>query len=434
MSYQNGQGSLFRWTAAFTTTGGTTKAALGIDNIVQNTGPIDREDGYSFGYSGSTANDASRKIGILHRRGGKTEIRKLTITVAPTGNQTATITIDGVTYTVAITAGDVNRTANQIATALRANVTLFNTWDIEGCNGIVSFTYYSPGARSGTYSFSSSGTGTLALGTFAQTQAGGTASDTWIYVDSWDNQTIQFDPTKLNVYQIDLRWLGAGRVRFFMEDPATGKMVLVHTQRWTSQYVVPHIVNPALRVIYRSGTTNPAITASQNVVVTGSSVFSGIQGTTTQTGSSQGRYNINTTSRAKDLAHHLISLQNPFVRNNGVNKASLKLQNLTVAAQGQDPSVIYIIKEAAGASDVISYISIPNTTVAMFAQYSISEVTINLDTQRICNVQTLGINSSATFDLLGYNLTLAPGETISVFVSSGGALSRTAVGLTWLVD
>ena len=434
MSYQNGQGSLFRWTAAFTTTGGTTKAALGVDNIVQNTGPIDREDGYSFGYSGSTANDASRKIGILHRRGGKTEIRKLTITVAPTGNQTATITIDGVAYTVAITAGDVNRTANQIATALRANVTLFNTWDIEGCNGIVSFTYYSPGARSGTYSFSSSGTGTLALGTFAQTQAGGTASDTWIYVDSWDNQTIQFDPTKLNVYQIDLRWLGAGRVRFFMEDPATGKMVLVHTQRWTSQYVVPHIVNPALRVIYRSGTTNPAITASQNVVVTGSSVFSGIQGTTTQTGSSQGRYNINTTSRAKDLAHHLISLQNPFVRNNGVNKASLKLQNLTVAAQGQDPSVIYIIKEAAGASDVISYISIPNTTVAMFAQYSISEVTINLDTQRICNVQTLGINSSATFDLLGYNLTLAPGETISVFVSSGGALSRTAVGLTWLVD
>ena len=434
MSYQNGQGSLFRWTAAFTTTGGTTKNALGIDNIVQNTGPIDREDGYSFGYSGSTVNDASRKIGILHRRSGRTEIRKLTITVAPTGNQTATITVDGVAYTVAITAGDVNRTANQIAEALRANATLNNTWDIEGCNGIVSFTYYSPGAKGGTYSFSSSGAGTLAVGTFAQTQAGATASDVWTYVDSWDNQTIAFDPTKLNVFQIDMRWLGAGRVRFFMEDPATGKMVLVHTQRWASQYVVPHITNPALRVIYRSGTTNPAITPSQNVVVTGSSVFSGIQGTTTQTGSSQGRYNIDSSSRAKDTAWHLISLQNPYVRNNGVNKASLKIQTLTVAAQGQDPSVIYIVRNASGASDVISYIAVPNTTVSMFAQYSVSPVSINLDTQRIANVQTLGINSSAVFDLLAYNLTLAPGETIGVFISSGGALTRTAVGLTWLVD
>jgi hypothetical protein len=435
MTYQNGQGSLFRWTAAFTTTGGTTKDALGIDNIVQNTGPIDREDGYSFGYSGSTANYASRKIGILHRRAGKTEIRKLTITRAPTGSQTATVTVDDVAYTVAITAStSVAYTANQIATQLRANATLANTWDIEGCNGIISFTYYSPGAKGGTYSFSSSGAGTLALGTFAQTQAGASPTDVWTYVDSWDNQTIAFDPTKLNVFQVDMRWLGAGRVRFFMEDPLTGKMVLIHTQRWTSQYVVPHITNPALRVIYRSGTTNPAITPSQNVIVTGASVFSGIQGTTTQTGSSQSAYNINSTNRAKDLAHHLISLQNPYVRNNGVNKASLKIQTLTVAAQGQDPSVIYIVREATNPSDVISYIAIPNTTIAMFAQYSISEVTIDLATQRISNVQTLGINSSATFNLLDYNLTLAPGETISVFVSSGGAITRSAIGLTWWVD
>jgi hypothetical protein len=433
MSYQSGQGSLFRWTAAFTASG-TTKAALGVDAIVQNTGPIDREDGYSFGYSGSTANDASRKIGILHRRNGKTEIRKLTITRAPTGNQTATVTVDGVAYTVAITAGDVNHCANELATGLKAITVLANTWDIEGCNGIITFTYYSPGAKGGTYSFSSSGAGTLALGTFAQIQAGTTPSDTWTYVDDWDNQTIQFDPTKLNVYQIDMRWLGAGRVRFFMEDPSTGKMVLVHTQRWTSQQVYPHINKPSLRIVYRSGTTNPAVTPSQNVIVRGSSIVCAVQGVRTQTGSSQGRYNISATTRAKDLVWHLMSIQNPYVRNGGVNKASLMMQTLTVAAQGNDPSAIYIVKDAFGASNVLSYIAIPNTTSAMFAQYSISEVTIDLSTQRIANVQTLGINDNATFDLAAYNLTLSPGETISVFISSSNSLTRTAVGLTWLVD
>jgi hypothetical protein len=433
MSYQSGQGSLFRWTAAFTASG-TTKAALGVDAIVQNTGPIDREDGYSFGYSGSTANDASRKIGILHRRNGKTEIRKLTITMAPTGNQTATVTVDGVAYTVAITAGDVNHCANELATGLKAITVLANTWDIEGCNGIITFTYYSPGAKGGTYSFSSSGAGTLALGTFSQIQAGATPSDTWTYVDDWDNQTIQFDPTKLNVYQIDMRWLGAGRVRFFMEDPSTGKMVLVHTQRWTSQQVYPHINKPSLRIAYRSGTTNPAVTPSQNVIVRGSSIVCAVQGVRTQTGSSQGRYNISATTRAKDLVWHLMSIQNPYVRNGGVNKASLMMQTLTVAAQGNDPSAIYIVKDAFGASNVLSYIAIPNTTSAMFAQYSISEVTIDLSTQRIANVQTLGINDNATFDLASYNLTLSPGETISVFISSSNSLTRTAVGLTWLVD
>jgi hypothetical protein len=430
MSYQSGQGSLFRWTAAFTATG-TDKNALGVDNIVQNTGPIDREDGYTFGYSGDPSN---RKIGILHRRNGKVEIRSLTFTVDPAGSQTATITLDGTAYNVAITAGNIYHAANEVATKLKAITTATNTWDIEGCNGVVTFSHYSPGARTGTFSFSSSGAGTLAVAAFSQTAVGAAPSDTWTYVDQWDNQSIQFDPTKLNVYQIDMRWLGAGRVRFFMEDPATGKMTLVHTKKSSSQQIYPHINKPALRIVYRSGTTNPAITPSQNVVIRGSSVMTAVQGARTQTGSSQGRYNIDSTTRAKDLVWHLMSLQNPFVRAGGVNKASIMLQNLTVAAQGQDPSVIYVVKDAVGLSDVLAYIAIPNTTPAMFAQYSISAVTADLSTQRIANVQTLGINDNATFDLATFNLSLSPGETISVFISSSNALNRTAIGLTWLVD
>jgi hypothetical protein len=274
----------------------------------------------------------------------------------------------------------------------------------------------------------------LCAGTLTQVAAGVTPTDTWTYVDSWDNQDIQFNPTKLNVFGIDFRWLGAGRVRFFMEDPSTGKLVLLHTQKWASQYLVPHLAKPSLRLVYRSGTTNPAITPSQNVVITGASVFAGIQGMINQTGSSQGAYNIDSTTRSKDIVYHLISLQNPFVRNAGVNKASLAIQTLTVAAQGNDPSVIYIVKNAQGLSDTLVFQAIPNTTVAMFAQYSTSIVTENLAVDRLCNVQTLGINGTATFDLASYNLNIAPGETLSVFISSSNAINRTAVGLTWNVD
>lgn len=189
-----------------------------------------------------------------------------------------------------------------------------------------------------------------------------------------------------------------------------------------------------MRLIYRSGTTNPAVTPSQNVVVAGASVFAGIQGVINQTGGSQGWYNIDSTTRAKNLVWHLLSIQNPFVRNNGVNKASIQLQDLTVAAQGNDPSVLYIVKNALGTSDILAYQNIPNTSFSMFAQYSVSAVTEDLTLDRITNIQTLGINSSAQFRLQDYNLALAPGETVSIFISSSNAINRTAVGMTWKVD
>lgn len=439
MTYLPGQGSMYRWTAAFTATG-TTKAALGVDNIVQNTGPIDREDGYSFGFSGQTGTDPitgadRRKIGILHRRSGRAETRQLTITTAPTGTQTATITINGTAYSIALTtSASTAYTARKIALELIALTDAENLWDIEACNNIITFTYYSPGAQSGTYSFSSTGTGTLAAGTWSQIAAGVSPTDVWTYVDDWDNKTIQFDPTKLNVFGVDMRWLGAGRVRFFMEDPSTGKMVLVHTQRWASTALIPHINKPSLRIIYRSGTTNPAITPSQNVIVSGASVFAGIQGMINQTGGSQAWYNIDSTSRQKDLVHHLMSIQNPYVRASAVNKSSIELQDLTVATQNVDPAVLYVVKNAIGTSDLLVYQPIPNTTFSMFAQYSTTAVTENLSLDRITNIQTLGINSSALFDLANYNLSLAPGETVSVFISSSNAISRSAIGMTWKVD
>ena len=438
MTYQPGQGSMFRWTAAFTTgtvSTSTAKHALGVDSIVQNTGPIDREDGYSFGYSGSTANDASRKIGILHRRAGRAETRKLTITTAPTGNQTAIVTLDGVAYSITLTAStSVEYTANQIANKLKAITTATNTWDIEGCNGHVTFTYYSPGARSGTYSFTSTGAGTLAIGTFSQIYAGATPSDIWTYVDQWDNQDIEFDPTKLNVFGIDFRWLGAGRVRFFMEDPISAKFVLVHTLRWAGNYIYPHLNKPSLRLIYRSGTTNLAVTPSKNVVVTGASIFAGIQGMINQTGGSQGWFDIDSTTRVKDTVWHLMSIQNPYVRNDGVNKASIIIQTLTVAVQATDPSVVYIVKNATGVSDVLVFQNIPNNTPSMFAQYSVSVLSENLSVDRLTNIQTVGINGTAQFDLIPYNLSLSPGETVSFFISSSNAINRSAVGVTWKVD
>ena len=438
MTYQPGQGSMFRWTAAFTTSTPlvTDQNALGITNIVQNTGPIDREDGYSVGFSGSsdTSNsNKAQKIGFLHRRNGKAEVRTLTLTTAPTGAQTATITLNGVAYTAAITAGTTAYCCAQIAAHLKT-LTAGQLWDIDACGNTMTFSYYSPGSQNGTYSFSSSGTGTLAAGTFARTVTGASPVDTWTYVSDWNGTVPTFDPTKLNVFGVDFRWLGAGIVRLFMEDPSTGKMVLVHTQRWASTSTIPHIQKPSQRIVYRSGTTNPAITPSQDVVVTGASVMAAVQGVIQQTSSSQSFYNLDGSTRAKDTVWHLLSIQNPYVRNGVVNKSSIVVQDLSVSLKSTDPAVIYLVKNAVGTSDFLVFGPLPNASAFNFVQYSTSAVTETLANDTLALVQTVSINGSAQFNLLDYNLYLSPGDTMSAFISSTSSFNSSSIGMTWKVD
>jgi hypothetical protein len=317
-----------------------------------------------------------------------------------------------------------------------ANGVASQYWNIDACTSVVTFSYYSPGSKAGTYSFSSTGTGTPAAGSFTQLVSGATPSDTWTYVEDWDNQDIQFNPAALNVYAIDFRWLGAGIVRFFMEDPASGHLTLVHTQHWTRDQtgVYPHINKPSLRITYRAGATNGSSPA-QNVSVRGASLFAGLQGTLTQTVSSQGYFNLDPSSRAKDTVWHLLSIQNPYVRNGSLNKSSILMQELTVAVKSTDPSVVYIVKNSVGTSDLLVFNSVPPVSNPfVFAQYSVSAVSETLASDSLLSVQTVSPGGSSQFDLTKYNLSLAPGDYISVFISSTTSINTTSVGMTWLID
>ena len=211
-------------------------------------------------------------------------------------------------------------------------------------------------------------------------------------------------------------------------------MVLVHTQRWASTSTIPHIQKPSQRIVYRSGTTNPAITPSQDVVVTGASVMAAVQGVIQQTSSSQSFYNLDGSTRAKDTVWHLLSIQNPYVRNGVVNKSSIVVQDLSVSLKSTDPAVIYLVKNAVGTSDFLVFGPLPNASAFNFVQYSTSAVTETLANDTLALVQTVSINGSAQFNLLDYNLYLSPGDTMSAFISSTSSFNSSSIGMTWKVD
>lgn len=107
----------------------------------------------------------------------------------------------------------------------------------------------------------------------------------------------------------------------------------------------------------------------------------------------------------------------------------------TIAAQSTDPSIIYLVRNAVGTSTYLNFNNIPNADVNFnFAQIAVNAATENLSVDQQANVQTLGINASATFDLMNYNFRLVPGEYLSVFISSSNAITRTSVGLTWMIE
>lgn len=427
--YRPGTGTLARFTAMFTANAQT---GYGVTGAPQQAGLQNAGSSYAFGFSGLTgpqANTGSEQaqFGILHRYGGRPEIRELTITTAPTGTQNISIVLNSVTYTFNITSGSAAHAAQQIAAQTYGGV-----WQSSQIGSNVRFTAVSSGVRSGTYSFSATGAGTLANATFSQISAGVNNTNVWTYKEDWDVPDIPLNPNKLNVFAIDFRWLGAGIVRFFMEHPTTGKMTLIHTQHWANQNVIPHLENPSLRIGY-SAAINAGATVTSPVMVKGASMYGAIQGDVAQTTYSEGWYNVITGNRAQDIIHHALSIRNPFTKNNRLNTRELILQDLSMSVQGNDPVVVFIYVNPiiATGSDSLLFDYIPESNALASTT---STPTFDPAVNNPVVSYVVGINGTAQFDLLPYRITLAPGDFVTIAFLSSGVISRTATSLTWNTD
>lgn len=230
LAYKPGQGLLCRLSALFSSPAPNSLLAAGL---------INSEDALAFGYLGET-------FGILYSRNGKTEHQELTVIVAGTG--VATITIDGVDYSVTLTAGDTFHNAQEIAASLTSQVPNFL---FTANNNIVSSMNLLPQVD-GIYDF----TGSTATATWEQQQVGREPDITLIPQSRWNRKTLQYDagdewvlnPQTGNVYSISLEYLGFGGIAFQVKHPETRKDVLVHIIEYSNANILPSVGNPTFRV------------------------------------------------------------------------------------------------------------------------------------------------------------------------------------------
>jgi len=254
VKYNAGQGGLARFTTIYT---------IGVAGSEQIMGVGSSSDGYFFGYNGAD-------FGVLRRSGGACKIVQLIVTTKATSAGTVTVTLDGDGGPVEVTdatSGDTTTTANDIAAGDFSGVG--TGWRTYAAGSTVTFISYDAAAHGGSYSFADTDTtGAAVTGGVTNVVTGIAATDTWVAQTSWSddvmdgtgNSGVTLDTTKGNVYQIRYQWLGYGMISFFIEDPATGKLVRVHSIQYANANTLTSVQNPTLpvfmSVINTSNTSN----------------------------------------------------------------------------------------------------------------------------------------------------------------------------------
>ena len=242
------------------------------------------------------------------------------------------------------------------------------------------------------------------------------------------------DHTKLNVYQIAMRWLGAGVISYGMEDQASGTMVYVHREHYTNQHTLPHTLNPSFKITYAAYN----LTNTTNLTVTGASVYGAVEGTIFQNELTRAYGNAKS-SLAQNVLHHLFSIRNGYVTNGlaGANNGNYVLntkeaivKSLSVSTQNTDPCRVYLFFEPSSFSSTHMYYAIPRCNELS----STVDGTFNLATDTPVYEALTGINGTINIDLSAYRITVPPGSWVSVGIQSTNGIAAVSCALVWSED
>ena len=401
-NYKGGMAARFRGTGVFTT---------GVANSMQGVGFFNVGDALLFGYSGAN-------FGIIHQHGGLQEVREIEVTAASSGSTNLTLTLNSTAYTIPLTSGTAAHNAFEIEAYLKANASA--TWNASQNGSKVVISSTSDGAKSGTYSFSHS----TATGTITSITTGVTKTTDFVAQANWnvDPATWLTDPTKGNVFQIDMPYLGYGNHMFYAYNPSESRFQLVHYIPWAGANTSPSLGNPSMHV----GVFAASLGSTTNLTTKSACVAAFIAGTPGRTRNPRAFRNL------KNVGTTLTSLFT--IRNRdqfGGKSNQVEIEPVILTARTESTKgargVIYANATLSGETN-FSYLE-ENTLVA---ETSTTETTAAAGTPLL----EFDITSSpTTIDLTALRIRIPPGFSLTVAAAvNSGAASDISAALTWYED
>jgi len=422
--YRPGQGSMCRFTAMYPNGQ--------VNGYQQVAGFINQSDVLGVGY-----NVNNSEFGVLRRQNSKGEVAQFQLTSAASGAETVTITLNDVAFTVSVAAGTIQQNTAELGNAT------YTQWVVDYCNDVVTFLYNGPPSDL-TGSFSISSTGTLAA-TYTELQSGTAPNDYWTYqsnfnldkLDGTGPSGVTIDFTFLNVFQIDFRWLGAGRIRYSIEDPTTGNMIPFHIEHYSNQNTQPSIANPSMRVGYAVVNAAPGLGTGVDVQVKGASMMGAIEGQIIRNNTTKAIQTVASATLSSGTEHHVLSLKNnrfnPQGKPSVVNQREIIITSLSVAAVGtgtaSDPIEILLYKNA-DLSTNREYTVLDSST-----DYSETIATITAgQTEKIVGAFSVSPESNIVIDLQALRIILAPLDVLSIALLSTATIQERAVSLNFVIE
>lgn len=401
LRYRAGQGVIGRFTALWS-------APVALSTVVVGYGS--GEAGYFFGYSGT-------QFGILHSTGNVREIQTFTVSAAATTGGVVTFTLDDKQIVVTLAASaTVTLTANDIASQT------FSGWKAEARGSTVVFLANAVGNKTGTFSITAGASGLA--GSFAETLAGVSVADTFIPQTSWNGDKCDgtgangfvLDPSKGNVYQIGIAWLGYGPVEFRIMQPSVAgnnaNWATVHTINNPNARTSPHTNQPSFpftMAAYSGGSTT-------DVSVSVSSLAGFVEGVKRLTGPRMTYFNTASVASSITAYTPIFSVRNDFVYATRANQAIVNLLSLGGSANGNNSAnTLFVLIRNATLTGPTNWAAW-STTSCTYADTGATGCSFSNNNQIIW---TGSVSQAGNF-LFSFtdDLTLQPGETVTLAVRS----------------
>ena len=411
--YRPGQGALTRFTAQFDT---------GKTGYTQRAGFFTQEQSLMVGFN------TNGKFGILRENGGKAHIHRFLVTTQASETETITVTLAGTATTITIPAGTTTQNATSIGTSS------FSGWNVDYDNSEIIFLSNSLGPKTGTFSITSSGT---LVATAATLQSGITQTEHWTYQENWniDNLTgvggttnpsgITLNPQTLNVYQINFRWLGAGEMRYAIENPLNGDMIFFHHEHYSNKNTTVHLDNPSLKIGYVAAELNG--NSGAGVTVSGASMLGAIEGLISPTDYPVAAYTSRTANIPSDTITHLLSVKGNLVSYNKINTRELILKKIAIGAvaSASSPCLVYLYINPTTTSK-LSF-----TPLTQASSYSTTDAVVSGTPIAIFSVTS---GAPQTIDVSDLRIAIPPKTILSMAISSSAQLTRVDSGITFIED
>jgi hypothetical protein len=231
------------------------------------------------------------------------------------------------------------------------------------------------------------------------------------------------DQTKLNVYEIQFQYLGAGQISFCIENPTTGRLVQVHAVQYANTETTATLTDPSLHLTMIAKTETGY---SGGAIAMNTASMAGFK--EGLEGNNLPAFSVSATKGITTSELNVLTLHTEVNYQGTRNKVHCVLTNLSVASEASKIVTIRVVRNPTEVSGTVSLADVDADASVM--QYDTAGTSIIGGSEKF--ITTLGSSEANNINMEHLGIKWRPGDRIVFTANKGsGASADVTIGVTW---